>query len=239
MWTCGTPLRAWRSWTWPAASPGDRRRLVGFAHGAAGIATALAKLADATGDDGYRRGASRALAFVGRNFSDTDASWPVAETDAADISTTIIRMNAWCHGAPGIAIAAATAGEAGAAIAPQAAKALERLPEWGQNQADHACCGHFGRIDALLTAGAALGSADAGSRAQAIGRRVLARARARQHFRLSTPGFEYRVFDAGFFKGLSGIGYGLLRLAQPARLPSVLAFDGPVTAETAAPSRTG
>ncbi|HEV3142037.1 MAG TPA: type 2 lanthipeptide synthetase LanM family protein, partial [Vicinamibacterales bacterium] len=104
-------------WTGPAAAPGDARRLVGFAHGAAGIATALARLADATGHDSYRAGASHAFAFVTRNFSQADATWPVAEADATDISTTIIRMSAWCHGAPGISIAAASANRAGGTIA--------------------------------------------------------------------------------------------------------------------------
>jgi lantibiotic modifying enzyme len=143
-------------------------------------------------------------------------------------------MNAWCHGAPGIALASrrlaeheARTGQAGGSgpILAQARSALERLPEWGPNQADHVCCGPLGRVDVLLTAGPALGVADAVPRARAIARRVLARARTRQHFRLSTPGFEYRVFDPGFFKGLSGIGYTLLRLAAPDRLPSVLSFD--------------
>ncbi|HEV3142243.1 MAG TPA: lanthionine synthetase LanC family protein, partial [Vicinamibacterales bacterium] len=126
---------------------------------------------------------------------------------------------------PGISIAAASPNRAGGTIAPQAMRALERLPEWGPNQADHVCCGHLGRVDVLLAAEPALGATDAVSRARAIGRRVLARARAHQHFRLSTPGFEYRVFDPGFFKGLSGIGYGFLRLADPGRLPSILSFD--------------
>jgi len=215
-------------WTWPAASPGDGRKLIGFAHGAAGIGAALARLADATGTDAYRRAAERAFAFVARNFSESDANWPVAEADANDISTTIIRMSAWCHGAPGIAIASAIAGPS-SAIARQAAIALDRIPEWAPNQTDHVCCGHMGRVDALLTAGPALGSAEAVPRARTIAARVLARARRKQHFRLSAPGFEYRVFDPGFFKGLSGIGYGLLRLAHPDRIPSVIAFDVRVT----------
>jgi type 2 lantibiotic biosynthesis protein LanM len=220
-------------WTWPPASPGDSRRLVGFAHGAAGIGAALARLAETTGAESYRRAAERAFAFVARNFTESDANWPVAEADADDISTTIIRMSAWCHGAPGIALALRLAGpcarpEPGDAISTtmrQAAMAIERIPEWAPNQTDHVCCGHLGRVDVLLTAGPALGSADAVSRARTIASRVLARARRKQHFRLSAPGFEYRVFDPGFFKGLSGIGYGLLRLANPERLPSIAAFE--------------
>ena len=60
---------------------------------------------------------------------------------------------------------------------------------------------------------------------------VVQRARQKGHFRLSSTGFEYRVFDIGFFRGLSGIGYQLLRMAAPGRLPSVLGFEaelGPI-----------
>jgi len=33
------------------------------------------------------------------------------------------------------------------------------------------------------------------------------------------------IFNPGFFQGLSGIGYGLLRLAEPEKLDSVLIFE--------------
>ena len=36
------------------------------------------------------------------------------------------------------------------------------------------------------------------------------------------------MFEPGFFQGLSGIGYQLLRLAAPSRLPSVLSFESRV-----------
>ena len=36
---------------------------------------------------------------------------------------------------------------------------------------------------------------------------------------------ENRCFQPGFLRGLSGIGYELLRLARPPELPSVLAFQ--------------
>jgi GNAT superfamily N-acetyltransferase len=53
----------------------------------------------------------------------------------------------------------------------------------------------------------------------------VARAREKKHFRLASSGFEYPVFDPGFFQGLSGIGYQLLRVAAPSVVPSVLAFE--------------
>jgi lantibiotic modifying enzyme len=77
----------------------------------------------------------------------------------------------------------------------------------------------------LLTAGVRLTGAGAADVARDLGARVVQRARRQRHFRLSTPGFEYRVVDAGLFRGLSGVGYQLLRLAAPERLPSILSFE--------------
>jgi lantibiotic modifying enzyme len=35
------------------------------------------------------------------------------------------------------------------------------------------------------------------------------------------------VESPGLMTGLAGIGYGLLRLAKPARVPSILTLEGP------------
>jgi hypothetical protein len=46
---------------------------------------------------------------------------------------------------------------------------------------------------------------------------------------LSASGAEYPIADPGFFQGLPGIGYTLLRLSDPQALPSILAFDTPAS----------
>jgi len=103
------------------------------------------------------------------------------------------------------------------------------MAAWQPVQADHVCCGNLARAEALLAAA----RADDGElleRARTIGRRTVERARRRGHFRLSGTGTDYRVFDPGFFQGLAGIGYELLRLARPRELPSVVAFEMPDSA---------
>jgi lantibiotic modifying enzyme len=79
----------------------------------------------------------------------------------------------------------------------------------------------------LLAIGKHLDRPAAVAAAVTLAERVIERARREEHFRLGPSEFEYRVFDPGFFRGLSGIGYTLLRLASPSRLPSVLAFEAP------------
>ncbi len=138
-------------------------------------------------------------------------------------------MTGWCHGAPGIALSALMAARVrrSPAIVHGIESALRPVAQWQPAAADHVCCGTLGRAEVLLTAGTELDRADAVDRARALALRVVDRARRRGHFRLSGAGTDYRVFDPGFFQGLSGIGYQLLRMARPSDLPSVAGFDAP------------
>src|SRR5205823_8184069 len=102
---------------------------------------------------------------------------------------------------------------------------------------DHLCCGNIGRSDVLFTAGRRLGRQPTLDAAIALANRIEDQAVSRGYFQFVSSGSEYVVFDPGFFMGLSGIGYQLLRLAAPSHLPSVLAFEGRVTAAVAAPAR--
>jgi lantibiotic modifying enzyme len=216
-------IESQNGWAWPSST---RQHLVGYAHGSAGIAAALLRLFAVTGRTVYRDAAAQALEFVSGLFGEVDANWPVSKPDPDNVVTVISKMNAWCHGAPGIVAAAASAADGGvdSAIVSQARRALDTVERWGMIQADHLCCGHLGRADALLTAGGTLGLETPRAAAIDIATRVLTRARARRHFRLSTPGVEYLVFSPGFFRGLAGIGYQLLRLAAPERVASILFF---------------
>jgi lantibiotic modifying enzyme len=89
---------------------------------------------------------------------------------------------------------------------------------------DHLCCGSMGRIDFLIESGRRLGRVElldeARQRASVVVRRA---ARKRQYKLLAqAPG----VADSlSLFQGTAGIGYQLLRLAHPDRLPSVLLWE--------------
>jgi lantibiotic modifying enzyme len=90
--------------------------------------------------------------------------------------------------------------------------------------ADHVCCGNFGRIDFLLEAGKRLGRreliAEAQHRASEI-IRIEAKHGAYQ-VRAHVPGLPA---NPSFFQGTSGIGYLQLRLAFPDWLPCVLLWE--------------
>lgn len=206
---------------WPSA---EGPPLPGFAHGAAGIAYALTRLHAATGDPSYLPAVARAHAYERSLFSLADGNWPAR---AGDPDRSGRLMTAWCHGAPGIGLARAFAHTVidDPELETEVAVAIETTVRPGAAQADHLCCGNLGRADVLFTIGRLLRSAPPLGAAMQIAGRVVGNARDRGHFRLSTAGGEYEVFTPGFFNGLSGIGYTLLRFAEPDRLPSVLAFE--------------
>jgi lantibiotic modifying enzyme len=138
-------------------------------------------------------------------------------------------MLAWCHGAPGVLIGLGPVLDicGRTAILSQVDATIDAIARDEPAQVDHVCCGALGRVEALLTAGRAMSRPDLMSAASALAGAVAGRAAARGYFRLSGPGVEYRVYDPGFFRGLSGIGYGLLRLAAPDLLPSIAGFEAP------------
>jgi type 2 lantibiotic biosynthesis protein LanM len=225
---CGEHLvaasrRAGDGITWPTA---DGTSLLGYAHGVAGAAIALARLADATGDAEFARHASAAFTTLTRHRLQPGAAWPIAVTSDGQAAGGV--MNGWCHGAPGVALAwlGATRYMSGNNVGGLEL-VLRGVAAWQPGQADHVCCGAFGRADILVTAGTLLRQPDAVEAGKATARRVIARARSRGHFRLSGAGTDYRVFDPGFFQGMSGIGYAILRTMDPGRFASVVAFDPP------------
>ncbi|MFE5372763.1 lanthionine synthetase LanC family protein [Streptomyces mirabilis] len=94
--------------TWPGERRNHTPPLTGMAHGAAGIALALTELAAATGDGAYDTAASSTVAYERRRFSRTQLNWPdFRPTGFPGDGTPRGRRYAvaWCHGAPGIALA--------------------------------------------------------------------------------------------------------------------------------------
>ncbi len=202
----------------------DGRLLAGMGHGAAGIACALARVGSSSGERQLLDVARSAFAFERALFSPAHRNWPVAGAGG----TAPLLMAGWCHGAPGIGLARALAPSLlDDQLLSEIEVAMLTTAEAARQGDDHLCCGRLGRVDALLTAGRTLARSQWTDAARALGGEVADRARAERRFSLPGHEFTCRVFDPGFFKGLSGIGYQLLRLAAPAQVPSVLGWEVP------------
>lgn len=184
-----------QSYVWPDEN-GDP--FLGFAHGSAGIAAALARAARLTGNADWKR---KAL----------DTGHWLAHLPPSG------GLESWCQGLPGLLLSFQELRELDPQqpwIAPAIRSGVERLRALPLADSDDLCCGNFGRIGALIgldreAAQWLLGKA--WDRRESLGL-----------WRVGERPSERYLLPAPFFKGLSGIGYTLLRLSDPDRFPCLL-----------------
>jgi lantibiotic modifying enzyme len=106
-----TALREGSIWTWDseqAAGPAiGKIPLTGFAHGNAGLGLALFELYAVTGRADYLEGGRGAFAYEDSLFDARAGNWPdLRPRGPGDIPGAVPHFTtAWCHGAPGIALA--------------------------------------------------------------------------------------------------------------------------------------
>lgn len=206
---------------WPTT---NNRFLTGFSHGAAGISYALFRLYQACGQQEYYAAAVEGIAFETRLYNDQVKNWPdlLRSTDKE-----IFYGQTWCHGAPGIGLA--RLGGMPMFDNPQVRQdirvALETTSNLFNNGLDTLCCGNAGRWELLLKAGTELQEAKWVDQAIEEAYRTTQQRMINGRFQLPYDmGDHGEIFQVGFFHGLSGIGYQLLRTINPA-LPSVLLWE--------------
>jgi type 2 lantibiotic biosynthesis protein LanM len=197
------------------------RPLTGFSHGAAGIAWALLKLAAWSRDARFRESAESAIAYERSTFVAEEANWPDYRSWPGEDPSALRFMIAWCHGAPGIGLARIDSLQYidDRQTREEIRIALNKTAEsdFGMNHC--LCHGDLGNLDILLYAAQRMDDSwwrDAGSR---LASETLAG--------IVERGWQTSLASAGLMVGLSGIGYGLLRLACPERIPSVLVLAPP------------
>ena len=120
-----------------------------MAHGAGGVAAALAQLAQATTDPRFGRAARRAISYEQAHFDVDLGNWPDFRQHASEESTW-----AWCHGVPGIGIARVMArldDEDGWRQSDIAA-ALSSTEANGLGGLHNLCHGDLGNLDLFLLA---------------------------------------------------------------------------------------
>jgi class II lanthipeptide synthase len=203
------------------------RPQIGFSHGNAGIALALVELGAAAGDARFLDAGLAGFAW------EREAFWPQLHRWLEDRegpppleSTTAI---AWCYGAPGVGIARLQALRY--VRSPKERRILrgevEQAVHWtlkrgfGENHC--LCHGDLGNLDFLVQARRILKDRSLDEPIELETRKVLASIE-RDGWLCGTRG---GVESPALMNGFAGIGYGLLRLAEPQRVPSVLALAGP------------
>jgi len=219
------PMEHGLGWITPAgATP-----LAGFSHGAAGIAWALLKLAALTGEERFHTTALAAIDYERSLFLPEAGNWAdlrnleFAEPATGDAQHNF--MTAWCHGAPGIGLArlhsllyvddTATRAEIDTAQETTLANGF------GDNHS--LCHGDLGNLELLLQTSETFTDTERRGQLNRLAAVILEDIE-RNGWRCANPvGIE----SPGLMTGLTGIGYGLLRMVEPKIVPSVLMLEPP------------
>ncbi|MEY8348873.1 type 2 lanthipeptide synthetase LanM family protein [Bacillus cereus] len=200
--------------------------LVGLSHGTAGMAWALAELYTVTNDEQFLNYSKQAIAYERTMFMPDEGNWSDLRYREERKRLGIVNPVQWCHGAAGIALGR-----------------LMTLPHWNDTKMEEEiriaiettlrdgfggshcqCHGDFGNLEVLLVASDILDKPDLYKNAVKIGTEIV-------HEVNETGwccGIPQNEDTPSLMLGLSGIGYGLLRLAAPQKVPPVLVLGKPM-----------
>lgn len=200
--------------------------LLGFAHGAAGIAWTLLELAAETGDQRYWDTAQSAVAFGRAHWDPRRGYWadPGESPRSHDgPSQQSAPRSAWCHGAPGIGMARILSTGCGGdyEMLGEIDAALRSTAALGFSKSHCLCHGDLGNIELFHLAAERLNRPALRDQALRLVHAVLVDARREGRWRCGGPP---TVEMPGLMMGLAGIGYGLLRAGWPERHPPILAL---------------
>jgi type 2 lantibiotic biosynthesis protein LanM len=201
--------------------------LTGFAHGAAGIAWALLKLASWSGDSRFLTAAEDAIAYERSTFVVAESNWPdFRKTDVGSAEGPAPPSFAvgWCHGAPGIALARvdSLAYIDDAKTREEIHIGIRKTIESGFGPNYCLCHGNAGNLEILRYTAQHMGEPWLHETASRLTDDFLAG--------IAQGEASGEVGALGLMAGLAGIGYSLLRIACPERVPCVLVLAPPVTA---------
>ncbi|MBV9036984.1 MAG: type 2 lantipeptide synthetase LanM family protein, partial [Acidobacteriaceae bacterium] len=203
--------------------------LSGFSHGAAGIAWALLELAALTGEERFRTIALRGIEYERSLFSPDVGNWLDLRDGAVFDRVTGDHSNrfavAWCHGAPGIGLGRLLSLRHldDSKIRAEIDAALKTTVAQGFGRNHSLCHGDLGNLELLLQASQTLGDRRWSVHLERFASIILESIE-RDGWLCANP---LGLQSPGLMTGLAGIGYELLRLAEPVRVPSILALAPP------------
>ena len=210
------------------------RALLGFSHGTAGIACALARLARALEERSLHAADARAfsdlaeeaLRYERSHFDATAKNWPdLRESSGADPTVEKRFLWAWCHGAPGIALSRLMAWPLapGTVAREEVEVAIEGTLARRVLEEHTLCHGELGNMMIASHAASLLRRDDWRRRVDERVAVTLERLRTRG----PRGSLEYLPASPELMMGTAGIGYGLLYQAFPGAVPNVLALSPP------------
>ncbi|WP_370695799.1 type 2 lanthipeptide synthetase LanM family protein (plasmid) [Priestia megaterium] len=188
---------------------------IGFSHGNAGIASALARYYHYKPSADILEIIKQAIKYENKYFDENESNW-----FSSHLNKYVI---AWCHGAPGILLSRCILKENNIALDDldrDIKSAFETTINSNIGKNYSFCHGDLGLIDTLISASNKLG----GYKEEEIDlfkEKIL-----KQMF--SSTDIQADINSVGLLNGIASIGYGLLRLAYPKQVPSVLILEKPI-----------
>lgn len=182
-----------------------------FAHGVLGAAATLARLRQRLDNPVFHEAKATLMAHL--------------SSDEESFCATGSRLG-WCNGTAGAGLASlmALGNIADEAALSKELLALRAADTHDDASLDQICCGTFGMVDLLISAGQRLNQSEVMPHAWAMVETIISRAQAENGFHLH-PEVPSSYHGPGLFQGIAGIGYGLLRLREPALFPSILMLE--------------
>ena len=214
---------------WSAKGITNPKPLAGFSHGAAGIAWVLLELSALSGEKRFRTTALEAIAYERSLFSPEAMNWPDLREFETSVQTgredRVSFMTAWCHGAPGIGLGRLQCLPylKDSQIHAEIDAAIETTLAQGFGGNHSLCHGSLGNLDLLLQAAESLEDNRWQPQIDRLAALMLESIQ-QQGWQCGIP---LGVESPGLMTGLAGIGYELLRLAEPTQVPSVLVLAPP------------
>lgn len=200
--------------------------LNGMSHGASGFAYAMSSLANTTNNHKFMDAALECLKYEDNNFDCYQKNWPDFR-----ISDKINWPNQWCHGATGIGLARIAMLKLDTLnLHPQCLNdalkslrdAIDGTEMAGGSDLDTLCCGKLGNVELLDEAGRFLDRPDLCQKAKQILINIISSSEISGDYRWNAGSKE---FNPGFFRGMSGLGYTLLRRADSQKFKNVLYWE--------------
>ena len=194
--------------------------LTGFSHGAAGFAYALSGLAKVSGREEFEVAAQECVAYEDSCYNKDVFNW----SDLRATDTTVFPSQ-WCHGAIGIGlarVASARSGKTGSdALVSDINHAVQNTTANWPQHVDTLCCGTLGTIEFLAEAGELLNQPALGHLSDQRLAQIIANRHEQGDYAWNAGG---TALNPGLFRGLSGVGYTILRKLDP-QLPNVLVWE--------------
>lgn len=197
--------------------------MLGFSHGVAGIAYALEKLSEISGNQRWNTLANQALQYERSNYLSEQKNWP----DFREPNKTVHPVQ-WCHGATGIGL--------GRLFSPNYHNDSQRHEEvqialettissLPHTCADHCCCGYAGKATFILSASHKLKRPDLKNYAENEIAKMISHSKEHGGYH-SSPLLPRGTFAPGFMQGTAGVGYTLLQLTEQGKnLPQILVLE--------------